>query len=384
MLINNLEAQQADIRNGGTSYSPSATSIAKNQDLLSKKDEIDNKIVDSRKELVNAEEALATREEIENALKAVRNSIFGKNLRETTEAERLHENLYIYLNENYLANLQDDIKEVAAELEKDEDFKAAVLAEALTTSIPTKVKYIETKPNKDALVVPTFGARSAIAYGSTEIERKDIKDRRYNQPLIMTIKFKERFSDGKFSDNELTAVIGILGKVIRIPSEELKYILKANAEGETITGFFKNGGDLNNLVSDLLSTNKLNKDIKNLPQSAEVWKNLEKVATLAASNKLAGKKTNNIANTHIVLSQKEVDEVRTEEGIDYLKNMKLTYNLMKRYSAFSVMIANDPGQRVYIYDDPDAISWNVVPYSALMGKDNGDQLVAALSRLGRM
>ena len=40
-------------------------------------------------------------------------------------------------------------------------------------------------------------------------------------------------------------------------------------------------------------------------------------------------------------------------------------------------------QRVYIYDDVDAISWNVVPYSALMGKDSGDQLVAALSRLKR-
>ena len=83
-----------------------------------------------------------------------------------------------------------------------------------------KTKYIEKKPGKDVLITPEFAARTQYAYGSTEIERRDNKDRRYNQPLIMTIKFKERFSDGKYSDNELTAVIGILGKVIRVPSEK--------------------------------------------------------------------------------------------------------------------------------------------------------------------
>ena len=56
---------------------------------------------------------------------------------------------------------------------------------------------------------------------------------------------------------------------------------------------------------------------------------------------------------------------------------------MKKYSAFTLMVANDPGQRVCILDDQDNISWNVVPYNALMGKDTGDQLTAALSKLGK-
>ena len=62
--------------------------------------------------------------------------------------------------------------------------------------------------------------------------------------------------------------------------------------------------------------------------------------------------------------------------------MKLTAELMKRYSAFTLMIADDPAQRLYIYDGNDDISWNPVPYSAIIGKDTGDQLTAALARLG--
>jgi hypothetical protein len=47
------------------------------------------------------------------------------------------------------------------------------------------------------------------------------------------------------------------------------------------------------------------------------------------------------------------------------------------------MIANDPAQRLYVFDDLDNISWNVVPYSALLSKDSGDQLTSALARLSR-
>ena len=83
----------------------------------------------------------------------------------------------------------------------------------------------------------------------------------------------------------------------------MKYILKSNAEGETIQGIL-NGGSIKNLVSDILSTSKISKDIQSLPQSADVWKNLEKVASLAVTNKYAGKKSNNIANAHIVLTKR--------------------------------------------------------------------------------
>ena len=69
---------------------------------------------------------------------------------------------------------------------------------------------------------------------------------------------------------------------------------------------------------------------------------------------------------------------------DALKDTKKAVALMKKYSAFTLMVANDPGQRVCILDDQDNISWNVVPYNALMGKDTGDQLIAALSKMGRM
>ena len=274
---------------------------------------------------------------------------------------------------------------ICEEASKDKMLMAEILAEkSITSTVPMKVQYVEKKPGKDVMITPAFMARDAYAYGSTEIERRDNKDRRYNQPLIMTIKFKERFDDGRYSDNELTAVIGILGKIIRIPSEEMEYILRANNEGNTIEGIFKSGSDLRNTISDLMSTSRISKEMKALPQSADIWHNLEKVATLAAANTISGKRNNNLANAHIVYSQKEVDNVRIDTGVDYLKDTKKASALMKRYSAFTLMVANDAGQRVYIMDDPDNTSWEVVPYSALAGKDSGDQLNAALTKMMRL
>lgn len=373
-LIMELDRQRADLLKTPTVKDFNAHNV-----------DISSNIKNFNKVTYGDYEGALTGKELDKEFRQTQQRLKTAGLRESVTLTETfeHENDYVEYTADELKYYINENAEILAELSEDKEFMAELTEKAITTSMPMKTKYVEKKPGKDLLITPEFAARTAYAYGSTEIDRKSNKDRRYNQPLVMTIRFKERFSDGKYSDNELTAVIGILGKVIRIPSEEMKYILKANAEGETLYGVL-NGGNIKNLVSDLLSTSKISKDVESLPQSADVWKNLEKVATLAATNKYAGKKSNNIANAHIVFSQKEVDEVRTEEGIDYFKAMKHAANLMKKYSAFTLMVANDPGQRVYIYDDLDAVSWNVVPYSALMGKDNGDQLVAALSRLGRM
>ena len=80
----------------------------------------------------------------------------------------------------------------------------------------------------------------------------------------------------------------------------------------------------------------------------------------------------------------EIDNVRNDIGVDYLRDVKKAIALMKRYSAFTLMIANDAGQRAFILDDSSAISWNVVPYSALTGKDSGEQLNAALTKMMRL
>ena len=287
------------------------------------------------------------------------------------------------LSEEYMSVYKELFEDVANEIISDREAYAEYLEEAIKTQVPTQVKYVEKKPGKDIMIAPAYTSRSALAYGSTEIDRRVAKERRYNQPLIMTIKFKERFDSGDYSDNELVAVIGILGQVIRVPSEEMKYILTKNAEGETLNGFLSGDKSINNTISDLISSSKISKDIKNLPQSSEIWKNLEKVAHLAVANKLAGRKTNNISNAHIIFSQKEIDEVRADIGVDYLRDKSLSANLMKRYSAFTMMIANDPGQRVYVFDDLENISWNVVPYSALLAKDSGDQLTSALAKLSQ-
>jgi hypothetical protein len=267
----------------------------------------------------------------------------------------------------------------------DPDYQAIALSEAvIQTTIPQtlELKY-EYDPKKapDILAAPKFSQRSQYAYGSVEYDKRELKDRRYNAPLLMKVNFKERFSDGTFSDNELTAVIGILGVVTRVPSQEMEHILRSNSEGDTVRGIFSPEGDASKMVSDLLGVDKIKKDVKALPVSGDVWQNLEKVSRLAVSNKLAGRRDNNIANAHIVFAQKEIDNMRANEAIDYVKNIKLVSSLMKRYSAFTVMIANDISERLYIFDDIKATNWDVVPYSAFRNKDTGDQLNAMINKM---
>jgi len=288
-------------------------------------------------------------------------------------------------NVEYLQELDDLISE---EMETNREYQAEVLSEAIIqTKIPvelTTTYEYNTKAKSKVRVAPKFGAAATYAYGSVEYDKKELKERKYNAPLMLTITFKERYADGTYADNELVAVIGILGVITRVPSEEMAYILKSNAEGKTLKGILQSAGSDKNLVSDLLGATKLKKDIQNLPQSADVWQNLEKVGRLALSNKLAGKRNHNIANAHLVFSQKEVDDVRADTGTDYLRDKKLSASLMKRYSAMSIMVANDASERLYMYDDPSNISWDIVPYAALKGKDTGDQLTSALMKIGRM
>lgn len=384
-LIEEMERQQAEIRKELSSKDESFKFDTVNNPTLTMDhgekvtDQMKIDFFNQRKELMNSKEDYI--KSIEDTNRMIKNA-----LRESVElGYKPTFREFFNVNKENTTIFNESVIFVAEESQKDEHLKAEILTEKTLakTSMPLTVKYVEKKDNKDILVTPSFMARDTYAYGSTEIDRKALKDRRYNQPLIMTVKFKERFDDGKYSDNELTAVIGILGKIIRVPSNEMEYILKESANGKTIEGIFSSG-DIKDTVADMFSMSKISKDLKNLPQSADIWRNLEKVTTLAAANKLSGRRNGNISNAHIVFSQKEVDAVRNETGIDFLKDVKKSVALMKRYSAFTLMIANDAGQRMSILDDQDNLSWNVLPYSALSGKDGGDQLSAALAKMARL
>ena len=390
-LINRMDAQRAEVVNNyaeKSKYDYFGRQAAGVQSDVSSIKSAGSSEVRYLKDvtLVNANDEghPLTKDELDAALGNI-----GKHIDKYSKALAENINPYIMYDSDIINESAEAASAAYDECMQDPDFESQMSYESilcekkqLSTTMTMKTYNINKQPGKDVLIAPAYSARSDYAYGSTEIDPKLVKDRKYNQPLLMTIKFKERYSDGKFSDNELTAVIGILGKVIRVPSNEMKYILAANAEGQTIRGAF-GSGDIKNAVADLLSKTKINKNVDDkLPQSADVWRNLEKVATLAVANKMSGKKSSNIANAHIVFSEKEIDEVRTENGVDYKRDMKLTAELMKRYSAFTLMIADDPAQRLYIYDGNDDISWNPVPYSAIIGKDTGDQLTAALARLG--
>lgn len=290
--------------------------------------------------------------------------------------------------------LEERIKIIIDELNNDKEYNAtlkenSILAgvnkDLISTTVPIKVlkKYeFDPKEIPDVQVVPDFAMKGLQAYGEVEYDKRNLKDRKYNTPLLMTIKFKERFGDDKFNDKELTAVIGILGVVTRIPSDEMEEILRTNSEGKTIKGIFgtKDKNPLN-IIDDLIGLSKNKEMDENLPLSKDIWRNLEKVGKLAVANKLTGRQTGNVANAQIVFSQREVDNVKADGISDLLKNRDLSNALLKRYSALSIMVANDIAERLYIYDNPGMPSWEVVPYSAFRGKEAGDQLSALASKL---
>ena len=332
-LINRMDAQRAEVADnyaGKSQYDYFGKQAAGVQRDVSSLKSAGSSEVRYLKDvtLVNANDEghPLTKDELDAALGNI-----GKHIDKYSKALAESINPYIMYDSDIINESAEAASAAYDECLQDPDFEDQMLYESvlcekkpLSTTMTMKTYNINKQPGKDVLIAPAYSARSDYAYGSTEIDPKLVKDRKYNQPLLMTIKFKERYSDGKFSDNELTAVIGILGKIIRVPSNEMKYILAANSEGQTIRGAFGNG-DIKNAVADLLSKTKINKNVDDkLPQSADVWRNLEKVATLAVANKMAGKKSSNIANAHIVFSEKEIDEVRTENGIDYKRDMKLT------------------------------------------------------------
>lgn len=250
----------------------------------------------------------------------------------------------------------------------------------------TIIKQQKFNPKDIASVIPLYGTRDTVAYGSVEYDKRDLKDRKYNEPIILTVTFKERYSDGTYADNELTAVIGILGVVTRVPSDEMKFILAANANGKTVTDVLKTDehNDSKNLIGKVISDFMKSNYAEKLPTSGKIWSNLNKIGLLAMANSIAGRNNGNVANAHIVFSQKEIDEVKSELGVDYLKNPKLSGQLMKKYSAFMLTVCNDALQVVYTYTDPDNISWDDAPYSAYLPKTTSDQMISAFAKYDRM
>jgi hypothetical protein len=245
--------------------------------------------------------------------------------------------------------------------------------------------------DQDVSLVPEFGSKGLLAYGSVEYDKKDLRDRRYNDPLVMTVKFNSRFNDGRTSDSSLTAVIGILGVITRVPSAEMEYVLKMNSDkNKAVKGVFSSDdAKLGNPIADAISGAFKDADdsAKNLPNSGDLWNNLEKLSNIAVANKLAGKQLDNVINAHIVFSHKEVEACKQETGDDYAKDVKLAIKLMRRYSALSVMIADDDlygDGTLMICDDPDAISWDVVPYSAFENRSIDDRTTKQLSAIAKL
>lgn len=271
-------------------------------------------------------------------------------------------------------------------IEENEDIKNELIINEAVISTTTPIKLVQkysydTHAKPEIMVTPEYSAKANKAYGSVEYDKRDLKDRRYNSPLMLKINFKQRFADGTYSDNEMTAVIGILGVITRVPSEEMKEILRSNIQDITLHGVLSPEGGKDNKAS-IMNVFAASKKNPKLEVSSELWNNLEKMSKMAFVNRLAGRQNDNIANAHIIFSQKEIDDVKSETNVDYLRDKKVVAKLMKRYNAFTIVVTNDIAERLYIFDDLDNINWNVVPYSALRSKDSStDTMVSAIQKL---
>jgi hypothetical protein len=302
-------------------------------------------------------------------------------------------NVFMYDNEE---ELQEDLKAAIEEAESldnltEADLKSIEEAKSYLT-ISTKVPG-EIKPStitkyklddKYTSLMPSYATKNMSVYGTVEYDRKEMADRKYNEPLILTIKFKDKFSDEKTDNNSLTAVIGILGVVTRVPSNEMVKVLESSLNGGVLKNFF--GNDQSNSAKDIIANiiAKVNNSGEELPTSGKVWRNLSKISDLAAANALAGSNSGNVSNAHLVFSQKEIDTVKHDTGTDYLHDAKASAKLMKDYAAFQLTICNDALQVVYTFDNPESISWDAVPYSAYSGHSSKDQVTTALSQISRM
>lgn len=313
-----------------------------------------------------------------NNIKALNTSLNTKLMESSEQPRTLNGDILNFFNylESY-AETEEDLKSLT-------EAKTMFTISTKQAGQYLKPKTIEYKLNdKYASLVPTYGTAGLKVYGSAEYDRREIKDRKYNEPLIMTIRFNDKYADQKSVNSDLTAVIGILGVVNRIPSEEMINVLKSNIQDQTLKNYF--GGDRPNSAKEFISDifANVDKSPNALKISGKIWKDLEKVSHLASANALSGNNSGNVANAHLVFTRKEIDTVKHDTGVDYLKDAKLTAKLMKRYSAFEIVVVDDALQIIYIFNDPESVSWDAVPYSAFTGSSSKDQLSSALMQISR-
>ena len=289
------------------------------------------------------------------------------------------------ISENAIRANYEDLMEALSYKDARDELEYINEARTIVLSNKPNVTVKKIKIPKDGEFMPTFsGLNDVKAYGSVEYDRKMIRDRRYNEPLFMTIRFKERYSDGKFGDNELTAVIGIQGIVNIVPSTEMEEILKNTAGIESEEISISDNSESKSTLDSIFGKFRNTEFGKKLPISGKLFNNLSKLTSLAVANKLAGKDSSPLANTNIIFSQKELDNVKVSNDVDYLKNMKLVSKLMKKYSISDFVVCNDVNERAYICDNFEKVSFDVVPYSALRSKSTADQNLSTLSSLSKM
>lgn len=250
----------------------------------------------------------------------------------------------------------------------------------ILSSTPMK-KYEYDAVKGKTVIAPAFAGGHELVYGTVEYDTKAQEKRKFGTPLMLKISFRKRYDDGKFADNDLVAYVGVLAEIITVPSEEMEYVLEKSAEGSTLKNFFTGKMGADEAIASIFDNTKIKNDVKNLPVSVDVWKNLEAVSRRVIANKLAGKSSGNLSNAHFLFSDVEISNLRNRTNIDYVRDKKLAQSFMERYSAFTFAIVNESTERVYMLDDPDAISYQLVPLSVIRGANTTDSMISAISAL---
>lgn len=240
----------------------------------------------------------------------------------------------------------------------------------ITLSKPIEVKAVNTYNLKnkqdETFIIPAYTIGNQLLYGQVEVERDANKERRYNEPIWLKIRFVERYSMLKNDaiDNTYTATIGIKANISRVPSSEVEYVFKSNAEKVSfkpadILGKIKSDSQLSRVWSQA-------KSIKNVLGSETFNNNFNGAAVLSpviiASTKEA---TTNIAET---------------ADFNYIKKPELAVKLMNKYNAGAICLI-DPIQEIYYLIDNENESWDRVPFSELEQNKKQNIDLTSLQRL---
>lgn len=192
----------------------------------------------------------------------------------------------------------------------------------------------------------------------------EIKKANEMAPTLMVIHFRTQGADGRVTEAENKAVIGVKAKLQFVTSDDVvDRIIDKNRDGHGLFNFLRaTTREISFLKDFLFAIDKAKLDATHR-SSSPIWKILERRAANSSINTMIGRNNDAAAITTLVISRDTLDTLNKEYG--FRGSVSDILGLMKAYNLLAFFIADDVRERVdFIYDD-DSRKFETLSYSAL-------------------